>query len=120
MVTIRRHPVPANSYDPDRPLNDLLLAQLDHFKHIAEALPADARAKIPAFPPLDDRAAVDRFIAAVTQLHVGRKQLRPQLVRSKPRPQPGTIAIAAVAEEKPTRKKSKAPNKPAVAAGPEQ
>jgi len=26
MVTIRRHPVPTNSYDPKRPLNDLLVS----------------------------------------------------------------------------------------------
>ena len=39
MATIHKHPVPTDSYDPKRPLNDLLIAQFEHFKHIARSLP---------------------------------------------------------------------------------
>ena len=54
MVTIRRHPVPTDSYDPKRPLNDLLVAQLEHFKHVAKNLPSDLRNTVPAEPSLED------------------------------------------------------------------
>src|ERR1039458_2849958 len=84
MVTIRRHPVPTDSYDPKRPLNDLLVAQFDHFKHIAEALPPEVRSAIPATPSPDDREAVDRFIAAITGYHVSRKMEKPRLVSALP------------------------------------
>ena len=116
MVTIRRHPVPTDSYDPKRPLNDLLVAQLEHFKHIAKSLPSELRSTIPAEPSIEDREGVDRFIAAVTGLHVSRKKPAPQLV-AKPvrRKQPVTLSLAAAAEETSTKKnpaKSKSQSKP--------
>jgi hypothetical protein len=116
MVTIRRHPVPADSYDPNRPLNDLLLAQLDHFKHIAKGLPAELQNTIPSEPSIEDREGVDRFIAAVTGVHVSRKKAKPLLV-AKPgaktvsRKQSVTLDLAAVAEEQP-KKTGSAKSKP--------
>jgi hypothetical protein len=111
MATIRRHPVPADSYDPNRPLNDLLLAQLDHFKHIAKGLPAEFQNAIPSDPSVEDREGVDRFIAAVTSVHVSRKKVKPLLVAkpgAKPvsRKQSVTLDLAAVTEEQPNRTRS--------------
>ena len=104
MATIRRHPVPADSYDPKRPLNDLLVAQLEHFKHIAKGLPAELQDAIPVEPSLEDRPAVDRFIAAVTGVHVRRKKATPRLVAMPVRrKQPVTLDLAAVAEEQPEK-----------------
>jgi hypothetical protein len=109
MVTIRRHPVPTDSYDPKRPLNDLLVAQLEHFKHIAKSFPSDVRNTVPAEPSIEDREGVDRFIAAVTGIHMSRKKATPRLV-AKPvrRKQPVTLSLAAAAEKASTK------NKPAI------
>jgi len=109
MTTIHRLPVPADSYDPKRPLNDLLIAQYEHFKHIAQKLPPEARATIPAEPAAEDREPVGNFIAAITKFHVGRKRELPRLVKPIRRKQPLTLDIAAVAEESPQRGK---PGKP--------
>ena len=50
MTTIRRHAVPADSYDPKRPLNDLMGEQLAHFAHVADTFPAEIREKLPPVP----------------------------------------------------------------------
>jgi hypothetical protein len=106
MATIRRHPVPTDSYDPKRPLNDLLVAQLDHFKHIAKNLPSDVRNTVPAEPSIEDREGVDLFIAAVTGIHVSRKKATLRLVTKPPRrKQPVTLDLAAAAEETSTKSK---------------
>jgi len=111
MTTITRHPVPADSYDPKRPLNDLLVAQFDHFKHIATTLPAELTAGIPPVPAVEDSEAVGRFIAALTKAHVGRKRALPRIVPKAGRKKlPATLALAASAEETPVRPK-KSPNK---------
>lgn len=106
MATIHRHPLPTDSYDPKRPLNDLLVAQLEHFKHIAKSLPSDVRNTVPAEPSIEDREGVDRFIAAVTGIHVSRKRATPRLV-AKPvrRKQPVTLNLAAAAGETSTKNK---------------
>lgn len=116
MATIHKHPVPADSYDPKRPLNDLLVAQLEHFKHIAKNLPPDLRSKVPAEPSIENREDVDRFIAAITGVHLSRKKARPLLIaRPARRKQPVTLDIAASAEtpakNKPARSNAK-PGKP--------
>ena len=89
MATIHKHPVPTDSYDPKRPLNDLLVAQLEHFKHIAKSLSSDLRITVPAEPSIEDREGVDRFVEAITGVHVSRKKAIPQPaakpVRSKPK-----------------------------------
>lgn len=104
MATIRKHPVPTDSYDPKRPLNDQLVAQLELFKHIAKNLSSDLRNTVPAEPSIEDREGVDRFIKAITGVHVSRKKTKPQPV-AKPvrRKQPLTLKLAAGAEETPTK-----------------
>lgn len=102
MATIRRHPVPADSYDPKRPLNDLLVAQLEHFKHSARQLPPEILTAVPAEPSHEDREGVDRFIAAVTAVHLRRKKAGPRLVAdSRRRRQSVTLDLAASSEETP-------------------
>jgi len=103
MVTIRRHPVPADSYDPKRPLNDLLAAQFEHFRHIAETLAPEVRGAVPAPQSANDREGVDRFIAAITSALVSRKREKPRLVKPVRRRQPGTLDIAAAVGKKPKR-----------------
>ncbi len=104
MATIRRHPVPSDSYDPKRPLNDLLVAQLEHFKHIAKSLPAELQKAIPVQPSIEDREGVDRFIAAVTGVHVRRKIAKSRLVAMPVRRKmPVTLDLAAVAGEQPKK-----------------
>lgn len=106
MATIHKHPVPADSYDPKRPLNDLLIAQFEHFRHIAKSLPSDVRNGVPAEPSIEDREGVDRFIAAITGVHVSRKKATPRLVaRPVRRKQPVTLELAAAAEETPAKDK---------------
>jgi hypothetical protein len=98
MATIRRHPVPSDSFRADAPLNDLLLKQLEHFVHVAERLPAKMRVTMPV-PAPDDSAAAARFIAEVTERLMSRKR-PPLTVVSKPRSKRTTpgISIAAAAE----------------------
>jgi len=106
MATIHKHPVPTDSYDPKRPLNDLLVAQLEHFKHIAKSLPSDLRNTVPAEPSIEDREGVDLFIAAMTGVHLSRKKATPRLVAMPVgRKQPVTLKLAAAAEETPTKNK---------------
>ncbi len=100
MTTIPRHPVPADSYDAKRPLNDLLIAQFEHFKHCAESLPPQMRANLPPVPSVDDSYAVGNFIAAVTRLHIGLKKELPRIVPKPIRKKlPGTLSLAAVADD---------------------
>jgi hypothetical protein len=122
MATIHKHPVPTDSYDPKRPLNDLLVAQLEHFKHVAKTLPSDLRNTLPAEPSLEDREGVDRFIAAITGAHVSHKKATPGLV-AKPvrRKKPVTVNLAGEAGETPTKNKpakSNAQGKPKSKAKP--
>jgi hypothetical protein len=109
MATIRRHPVPVESYQPDRPLNDLGRDQFEHFKHAASRLPADVRAALPPTPSPEDGMAASRFIAAVTEVLIARKQQPLRIVRKRGRdtPQPG-LALAAATETPvpPLRKRS--------------
>ena len=117
MATIRRHPVPSDSFRTDAPLNDLLLKQLEHFVHVAERLPAEMRPDMPV-PSPQDSAATARYIAAVTKRLMSRKRL-PLTIVSKPRRKRTTrgISIAAAAEtpetspakrtRKPRKRKSK-------------
>jgi hypothetical protein len=98
--------VPTDSYDPERPLNDLLVAQLEHFKHIAKSLHPDLRNTVLVEPSIDDREGVDRFIAAITGAHLSRKKAAPRQV-AKPlrRKQPVGLDLAAAAEETPAKNK---------------
>jgi hypothetical protein len=115
MATIRRHPVPLDSYAPNRPLNDLLREQLAHFIHVEERLPPSQRVKMP-IPAADDADAANRFIAAVTEQLMSIKRSPPlRLIRRRtPQPpSPGiTIAAKAATPKSPraaTKKKSTLP-----------
>jgi hypothetical protein len=102
MATIRRHPVPAESYVPDRPLNDLGRDQFEHFKHAASRLPAEVRAALPAIPSAEDGMAAGRFIAAVTDVLIARKRQPLKLVSKRARKLPAAgLALAAGAEAPP-------------------
>src|SRR3954463_178118 len=99
MATIRRHPVPADSFQPDAPLNDLGRQQLEHFLHAAEPLPHKLRVDMP-IPSPEDSLAAGRFIASVTERLLRRKRPALKLVGERRRKPPSTgISIAAGAEE---------------------
>jgi hypothetical protein len=118
MATIQRHPVPAESYEPDRPLNDLGRDQFALFTHVAERLPAEVRATLPPVASPEDGLAASRFIAAITQYLLAQKRPPLKLVptqtaakrtarknsAAKPSSKaPGTgLALAASARGKPT------------------
>jgi len=74
MATIQRHPVPPESYEPDRPLNDLGRDQFALFTHVAERLPAEVRATLPPVASPEDGLAASRFIAAITQYLLAQKR----------------------------------------------
>jgi hypothetical protein len=108
MATIRRHPVPPDSFHPDAPLNDLGREQLKHFIHVAERLPPELRVDMP-IPSPEDSVAASRFIAAVTERLMSRKP-SPLSVVPKRRRKPAStgISIAAGAKEQhPQRAKRK-------------
>ncbi len=112
MATIRRHPLPPDSFQPDAPLNDLGRKQLEHFVHVAERLPPELRVDMPIPSPEDGHAA-NRFIAAVTDRLMSRKPPALKLVTKRHRKPASTgISIAAGAEEvHPQRAKSKSKSK---------
>jgi len=103
MTTIRRHPVPVESYEPDRPLNDLGRDQLAHFIHVAQSLPAGFRFNGPP-PSPEDGPACTRFIAAVTDHLISMRATGLTLVdgkkpRKTARVPKRELAIAAAAAE---------------------
>jgi hypothetical protein len=99
MATIRRHPVPPDSFQPDAPLNDLGREQLKHFVHVAERLPPELRVDMPIPSPEDGHAA-NRFIAAVTERLLSRKPPALKIVAKRRRKPASTgISMAAGAEE---------------------
>ncbi len=120
MATIRRHPVPPDSYDPNRPLNDLNREQLAHFVEVAQRLPPSLRVPMP-IPSPDDAAGANNFIAVVTDRLMSVKRSPLKLVRKDKRKSPAPqIAIAAQAEtpvsppskpKRTTRSKSKSISK---------
>ena len=67
METIHVPPPPARAFNKNRPISDLIRAQINHLKHLEEKLTADARQQIPqhAIVSEDDAA---QYIAAMTRL----------------------------------------------------
>lgn len=121
MATIRRHRVPADSYDPSRPLNDLGRDQLKHFIHVAERLPPELRVDLP-IPSPEDGLACSRFIGAVTEKLMSRKQPRLKVVSRQGRKsarksaapaQPGRVERIAATEGPAEPSSSAAEAKPA-------
>ncbi len=119
MATIRRHPVPPDSYDPNRPPNDLVREQLQHFIEVSQRLPPSLRVDMP-IPSPDDAAAANNFIAVVTERLMSVKRPPLKLVPKRKRKAPAAaIALAAQAEApasprskpKKTRSKSKSKSK---------
>src|SRR5208282_1368984 len=104
MATIHKQPVPTDSYDPKRPLNDLLVAQLEHFRHIAKSLPSDLRNMVPVEPSIENREGADRFVAAITGVHLSRKKATPRLVAKPVRRKPtAALNLATAAEATPSK-----------------
>ncbi len=127
MATIRRYPVPADSFVPDRPLNDLLQAQLEHFRKIEQRLPRHVQPTLhPDMPPPSpkDAPASNRYIATMTNLIRERAQIpaakpAPVLISKGTRPRiKSGLAIAASASDSHSRKpaaskkKNATPHKP--------
>jgi hypothetical protein len=101
MVTIRRHPIPPDSYNPDRPLNALMRAQLEHFAHVAERLSPEIQVGL-SVPSPEDPATANRFTAAVTEHLMSIKRPPLQIAKKhghKSRRQ--NVRIAAQAESSP-------------------
>ncbi len=120
MATVKRHPVPQDSYQPDRPLNDLMVAQLMHFIEAAKKLPAELRAGL-VEPSPEDAAASSRYIAEVTAALLSQRRPAITLVSSRPRrvaprPTAGGLALAAAAAPKKAAKKAAAKKKAVKAA----
>jgi hypothetical protein len=123
MATIRRYPVPADSFVPNRPLNDLLQAQLEHFREIEKRLPRSIQPTLhPDMPPPSpkDAHASNHYVATMTTLIHQRAGERsaakpaPSLVTKPARsPQPGSIAIAASASDPAPRKSAAKPDRAA-------
>jgi hypothetical protein len=126
MATIRRYPVPADSFVPDRPLNDLLQAQLEHFRKVELRLPRQVQPTLhPDMPPPSskDAPASNRYIATMTNLI--RERARnpaakpaPVLVAKTARPPRIKSGLAIAASESHSRKtaavkkKNATPHKP--------
>ncbi len=83
MATIHRHRIPADSYEPNRPLNDLGRDQLKHFIHVAERLPPGQRILLPV-PSPEDGLAASRFIGAVTEHLLSLRRSPLEVVSKKP------------------------------------
>ncbi len=117
MATVKRHPVPDSSYEPDRPLNDLGREQLSHFVHAERRLAPHHRTGLPE-PSPEDGPACSMYIAAVTRTLLAlrgdakpAKKQGPRLVSSRPKPKgktrPQPLAIAAAADKEPRKKAAK-------------
>jgi hypothetical protein len=109
MDRVRRHPVPEDSFQPGRPLNDLSRAQLEHFVHVAQTLPPSLTAGLVP-PSFKDGEACSRYIGAITAALMSLREPVPiGLVSSRPRtdarkPIKG-LALAASVSPKKTAKK---------------
>ena len=104
---------PKKAFNKGRLISDLVRHQVEHFKHVEESLPPDARAKIPqhAIVTEDDAA---RYIHAMTTYLLSRPRAKRPVKAIAPKPpipirprQPLTLAAAAT----PLLKKSKAKKK---------
>lgn len=105
MATVRRHPVPADSYQPNKQLNDLVREQLNHFIHVAERLPANVRAELPPVPSREDELGASTFIAEVTRHLLSRKRAPLRVSRKKARKAPlQGVSLAAAVESASTDK----------------
>jgi hypothetical protein len=106
--------VPREAFNKHRAVSDLVRKQVEHFRHIAEKLPPQARAQLPQHEIVTENDAA-RYIKAMTAYLLSRprpKQVTRKAVAIKPasptrHSQPITLAAAAA----PARKKSPAKRK---------
>ncbi len=98
---------PKEAYNKNRPISDLIKAQLTHFQHLEQKLPADQRPKM-AHHELTTESAAARYIAAMTEA-LCRVAPAPVLVMPRravaaKRAEAGQgIALAAAADHKEAR-----------------
>jgi hypothetical protein len=122
MATIRRYPVPVDSFVPDRPLNDLLQAQLEHFRKVEQRLPRHVQPTLhPDMPPPSPKDAIasNHYVATMTNLIRERAQNpaakpTPVLVTKAARPlriKPTGLDLAASAPGPHSRKSAAAKKK---------
>lgn len=91
---------PKEAFNKNRPMSDLIRAQIQHFKHIEEKLPPEARATLPrhAIVTEDDAA---RYIAPMTRLlhlRAAASAAKTPIEISRPAPADTGLSLAAVAE----------------------
>ena len=67
MEAIHVPATPARAFNKNRPISDLIRAQINHLKHLEEKLSADARQQIPQHAIVSEADAAE-YIAAMTQL----------------------------------------------------
>jgi hypothetical protein len=114
MVTVAVPRPGPHAFQKNRPLSDLLRAQVKHFQHLEEKLPVDLRGR---FLPhqITTEAAAAQYIAHMTALLKDRGKAKPGRVQEMPRRkavQPGrAVQIAAAVEEPVTSSKPSARSK---------
>lgn len=123
MAIINRYPIPSDSFAPNRPLNDLLRAQLEHFQLVEKRLPRPLRPSLNAEraePLPHDAPASNQYVAAMTTLiHERRAGQVAKEKRAKSSPvlvakptSPTVIDIAASAAAPASKSKKPTPDKP--------
>jgi hypothetical protein len=112
MEPIRVPAPPKAAFNKQRPMSDLIKAQIRHFKHLEHKLPAESRTALPQQPIITEADAA-RYIAPMTALVRSRGAATPAAGKpaaqmpSLPR-RPRGLSIAASAETAaPVRKAKK-------------
>jgi hypothetical protein len=112
MEPIRVPAPPKAAFNKQRPMSDLIKAQIKHFKHLEHKLPAESRAALPQHAIVSEADAA-RYIAPMTALLRSRGAATPPAAKptaqiaSLPRRTRG-LSIAATAEAvTPVRKAKK-------------
>lgn len=108
-MTVIPVPRPRNAMNPDRPVNALLLAQVQHLQQAEQRLPLRYRTEIYTHA-IQTEAEAARYIREVTEaIHRAHADSAAQRISIVRRRKPG-LAIAAAAEPAPKRR-SKAKTK---------
>jgi hypothetical protein len=101
--------VPRKAFNKDRHVSDLVHKQVEHFKHIEEKLPPQARAELPQHEIVTENDAA-RYIRAMTAYLLSRprpKQVARKAVAMMPAsPTRHSRSITLAAAAAPARKKS--------------
>ena len=103
-----------NAMDPNRPVNALLLAQVEHLQHAERRLPLQYRTEIYTHAIKTEGEAAG-YIREVTEaIHKAHEDAEARRSRVRRRPQKG-LAIAAAADEPSRKPRSKAKKKSSAA-----